>query len=99
MLCTLCLTPALQQKQAGGHLQVVHQPMIRFPAQELMLPDRLILLTKPRLALRESISQLDFHEPAIHRLRTGPVLTAVLKKVTPFKLIKINSTVSTARNS
>jgi hypothetical protein len=36
--------PALQREQADGHLQVVHQPMIGFAAQQLLLLDQLFLL-------------------------------------------------------
>jgi hypothetical protein len=67
---------ALQRKQADGHLQVVHQPMIGFLAQEFLPLDQLLLLTKPSLAFRQRIAQSYFHGPVLDELALAALESA-----------------------
>ena len=60
--------PALQRKQAYDHLQAVQQPMIGLLAQNRLLLDQLVFLTKQRLFLGESLSQPDFRAPTSYQL-------------------------------
>ena len=55
--------PALQRKQAYDHLQAVQKPMIGLLAQDLLLSDQLVLLTKQSLFSGKSLPQPDFREP------------------------------------
>jgi hypothetical protein len=64
--------PALQRQQADGHLQVVHQPMIRFPAQQFLLLDQLVLSAKARLTFRQRIAQT-----CLQRSMLEPLLAAL----------------------
>ena len=52
--------PALQPKQAYDHLQAVQKSMIGLFAQNLLLLDQLVLLTKQSLFSSESLPQPDF---------------------------------------
>jgi hypothetical protein len=49
--------PALQRKQAYDQLQAVHHPVIGLLAQELLLLDQFVFMTKQRLILSESLPQ------------------------------------------
>ena len=60
--------PALQREQADGHLQVVHQPMIGFLAQEFSPLDQLVLLTKQRFTLRQRVAQADLQSFLLEQL-------------------------------
>jgi hypothetical protein len=60
--------PALERKQTRDHLQAVQQPMIGFLAQDLVLLDQFVFLTKQIIFSGESRSQPDFYAPVLCQL-------------------------------
>ena len=64
----ICRCPTLQRKQAYDYLYAVQQSMIGLPAQERLLLDQPVLLTKQSLILGESLSQPAFRAPMSYQL-------------------------------
>ena len=55
--------PGLQRKQAYDHLYAIQQPMIGLVAQNRLLLDQLVPVTKESLLPGESLPQTDFRAP------------------------------------
>jgi hypothetical protein len=60
--------PALQRKQAYDHLHAIQQPMIGLLAQNCLVLDQLVLLTKQSLFSGESLSKPTFRAPMSSQL-------------------------------
>jgi hypothetical protein len=71
--------PALQRQQAYDHLQVVQESMIGLAAQEGLILNCLIFLTKQALIKSDDLSQLEFGPPISFQFAFIACCRAVLR--------------------